>query len=296
MEKNGELGPIPEVSATTQFVSRSPAQKVDTGYAEVNGTQLYYEIAGSGDPIVLVHGNFGDRRYYDGQFEAFAKSYRVLRYDVRGYGKSMLPVTGIPYSDHEDLKALMEHLDIPRAHIAGSSMGSVIAVDFVLAYPEMCSSVIAIGPWVNGYSSPATQSFFQEIQTIRTAGQKGGPAAALEKLVQAQWWYPEKVPPLTMDSIKEICSDYSFWHFINSDPRQFVDPPAVQQLDRIRVPVLIITAQYDSEACREIADLMDADIPDSRKIDMDGATHMMQMEKPEEFNKAVLDFLSDIQE
>jgi CubicO group peptidase (beta-lactamase class C family) len=68
--------------------------KIETGFAEVNGTRLYYEVAGTGDPIVLIHGNFGDRRYYDGQFEALARLHRVLRYDVRGYGKSMLPEEG----------------------------------------------------------------------------------------------------------------------------------------------------------------------------------------------------------
>ena len=94
--------------------------------------------------------------------------------------------------------------------------------------------------------------------------------------------------------ITEINYDYSFWHLINKDPRRYIDPPAVQQLDRISLPTLIITAEYDIEACREIADLMEQKIPNAKKIDITDATHFMLMEKPEEFNKAVLDFLDEI--
>ena len=78
------------------------------------------------------------------------------------------------------------------------------------------------------------------------------------------------------------------------DRRSFVDPPALQQLDRISLPTLIITAEYDVEACREVADLLEQTIPNARKIDIADATHYMFMEKPAEFNKAVLDFLANI--
>ena len=80
---------------------------IETGYAGVNGTRFYYEVLGEGEPIVLIHGNGGDCRHWDGQFEPLSHSYRVLRYDVRGYGKSSMPEEGVPYSHHDDLKALM---------------------------------------------------------------------------------------------------------------------------------------------------------------------------------------------
>ncbi len=88
------------------------------GIAEVNGTGLYYEIAGSGYPLVLIHGFGLDTRMWDDQFEAFARHYRVVRYDMRGYGKSV-PPTDESYSQTDDLKALLEHLRIDRAHVFG---------------------------------------------------------------------------------------------------------------------------------------------------------------------------------
>ena len=138
-------------------------QNVTSGIAEVNGTKLYYETAGKGDVIILVHGNEGDRRHWDYQFLSLAKDFKVIRYYVRGYGKSALPDKEIAYWDHEDLKALLDYLEIRKSHICGLSMGSGIAVDFAIAYPEMCKSLIPIGPWANGYGfgdfkTPASDS------------------------------------------------------------------------------------------------------------------------------------------
>jgi hypothetical protein len=91
----GEMTNVARRLATSGLIdpeetTSASGPKIETGFAEVNGTRLYYEVAGTGDPIVLIHGNFGDRRYYDGQFEALARLHRVLRYDIRGYGKSIL--------------------------------------------------------------------------------------------------------------------------------------------------------------------------------------------------------------
>src|SRR6185436_20780421 len=108
---------------------------IDSGYAEVNKTKLYYEIAGKGEPLVLIHGSFGDRRFWDLQFTELSKKYKVLRYDVRGYGRSALPDSTEVYRDSDDLNALMDFLQIKKAHISGLSLGSIVAIDFALAYP-----------------------------------------------------------------------------------------------------------------------------------------------------------------
>jgi len=105
------------------------------GYAEVPGGRLFFETAGSGEALVLIHGNAGDRRHWDAQME-LAEQVLVIRYDVRGFGESSLPVEGQPYSNSGDLAALLDHLGIEEAHVAGWSMGSGIAVDFALAFPE----------------------------------------------------------------------------------------------------------------------------------------------------------------
>ena len=86
---------------------------VQQGLAEVNGARLYYEVAGSGHPLVLIHAYALDTRMWDSQFEEFAQRYQVVRYDVRGFGRSA-PPTEESYSHVEDLKALLDLLSLPR--------------------------------------------------------------------------------------------------------------------------------------------------------------------------------------
>jgi pimeloyl-ACP methyl ester carboxylesterase len=119
-----------------------PAQggEVTSGIAEVNGTKLYYEVVGEGQPLVLVHAGSFDRRIWDEQFTAFADHYKVIRYDVRGHGKSALPTK--PYSDTEDLYRLLQWLHVEKAHLVGLSLGGRIIIDFTLAHPEMVGTLI----------------------------------------------------------------------------------------------------------------------------------------------------------
>src|SRR5262245_28067651 len=97
---------------------------VSTG--RVNGTQLYYEVAGEGQPLVLVHSGGFDRRLWDEQFTTFADYYKVIRYDVRGHGQS--PPSTKPYSDAEDLYCLLQELHVEKAHFVGLSLGGSIVI------------------------------------------------------------------------------------------------------------------------------------------------------------------------
>src|SRR5437868_6830290 len=120
-----------------------------TGFVEVNGTQLYYETLGEGHPLVLIHGGYMDRRMWDDQFPIFAERYRVIRYDVRGFGKSPLPQ--MPYSDIQDLAALLAFLGVKKTYLLGSSLGGIIALDFTLEHHDMDDALILVGSPVPGF-------------------------------------------------------------------------------------------------------------------------------------------------
>ena len=253
---------------------------------------MYYEINGEGDPIVLLHGNFGDCRHWDDQFKDFAESHKVLRYDFRGFGKSSMPVEGKPYAHYIDLKALMDHLGIVKAHICGFSSGCAIAVSFVLAYPEMSKSLIALGPWVVGYTSPKVEESVSKAREIPRTLKEKGPKEALDRF----WDY---VFSQTLGckgdlKLREVGKDYSFWPFYNENQTISQKPSAFHQLSKIKCPTLIITAEHDSPACIEAADLMERDIPNTQKVVFKNASHAMNIDKPEEFNKLVLDFIGDL--
>ncbi len=112
----------------------------ESGYADVNGGKHYYEIAGSGTPLILVHGFSLDRRMWDDQFAVLAESYRVVRYDVRGFGQSV-DIPTDPYSYPADLLGLMDALNIEKAHLVGLSMGGAIVSTLNLPmYHRLASS------------------------------------------------------------------------------------------------------------------------------------------------------------
>jgi pimeloyl-ACP methyl ester carboxylesterase len=261
--------------------------------AAVNGTQLYYERAGSGEPLVLVHGGGGDRRYWDGQFLEMARHYDVLRYDLRGYGSSVKPTEGQPYRHEDDLVALLGELDISRAHVAGFSLGCQITVDAYTLYPEVFQSIVAVGPYVSGFSSPASDQLVSGYGQSREAFERSGARGAAEHFVNLPAFNPDRIDPGVKARLMEICSEYSWWWTTHRDPLEPVRPAAVEVLQDLRAPLLIISAEYDAAACREVADLLEETVPRHKRVDISGASHFMLMERPAVFNAAVLEFLRD---
>jgi pimeloyl-ACP methyl ester carboxylesterase len=122
-----------------------------SGTAEVNGTRLYYETAGTGEPVVLVHAFTLDTRMWDDQFEVLARSFRVIRYDARGFGKSPPPKPGEAYSNADDLAALLDTLDARKAHVVGLSMGGRFALDYAVTYPDGLRSLVVIDGVIGGW-------------------------------------------------------------------------------------------------------------------------------------------------
>ncbi len=116
--------------------------KTITGYIDLDDGKLYYEMAGDGDTLVLGHAAFVDSGMWDAQWDAFTQNYRVIRFDMRGYGKSD-PATG-PRTRRYDLLRLLEHLHIERAALLGCSLSGEIMIDFVLEHPGMASALMIV--------------------------------------------------------------------------------------------------------------------------------------------------------
>ena len=123
-----------------------------TGFANFNGGKLYYEVAGGGTPLVLIHGGLVNSGLWDKQFYVLAEHFRVVRYDVRGYGQSDSPTA--PFSHYDDVRQLLDFLNIDRAAVLGLSMGGAIAIDFALAYPERTLALIPVAAAISGYRPP----------------------------------------------------------------------------------------------------------------------------------------------
>ncbi|MGI9328025.1 MAG: alpha/beta fold hydrolase [Pseudomonadales bacterium] len=260
----------------------------------VNDTHLYVERAGSGATLLLVHGGGGDRRYWDAQFIELAQQFDVVRYDLRGYGKSDAPVEGQPYGHEDDLQSLLQALGVPNAHIAGYSLGCQVAVDAYTIYPELFRSIIAVGPYVSGFSSPATNSLFGGYAECAITFSRAGSAAAAKDFLSIPAFNPERIHAKAKTKLLEICGDYSWWWANHEDPMENVSPVATDVLANIHVPLLAISAEFDATVCREVADLLARSVADNQRVDISAATHFMLLEKPAEFNRALVDFLQRV--
>lgn len=117
-----------------------------------DNSNLFYSVKGQGEPLVFIHGNFNDSRIWSYQIDKFSKYYKVICYDLRGYGKSDTPTSS--FSHFEDLKSLLDLLGIKKVIIVGSSLGGSVAIDFALQYPEYVKSLVLAAPAINGYRYP----------------------------------------------------------------------------------------------------------------------------------------------
>jgi len=265
----------------------------ESGYAEVNGTRLYYETAGAGHPIVLIHGYTLDSRMWDDQFDKLSQKYRVIRYDLRGFGKSAYPSPGQKYCHTEDLKALLDYLKISKAYVMGLSMGGGIAVEFTLEHPDVAQALIPVDSTLGGFShSDEFNAIFKEVFT--TFSEEGlGPAKKV--WMGCQLFKPIFESPVAASRLSTMVSDYSGWHWsTNSDAMQSITPAAIGRLEEIDAPVLVIVGERDVSDFLDIARVMERDIPNARLAVLDDAGHMSNMEEPESFNREVLSFLESL--
>lgn len=274
------------------------AKQVHSGFVQTNGTQLYYEMAGEGHPLVLLHGGYLDRRMWDDQFAAFAQDHRVIRYDIRGFGKSALPQ--VPYADREDLCDLLTFLGIEKTYLLGFSLGGGIALDFTLEHPERVDALILVGSPVNG-ALPSEVLTEEEEQALSIQQQPFAEAKSrrtIPEMVEALMNHPTLVPSSEYASarsqVRKHLSEYSFVWVLDPAPNQPLDPPAWGRLYEIALPTLLIVGEKDDIALHRFADKLEQEISGAKRVTIAGTHHMTHMEKPEEFNRIILDFLKTL--
>ncbi len=276
------------------------------GIAEVNGTRLYYEVEGSGPPLVLIHGFSRDTRMWDDQFEPFARRHRVLRYDIRGFGKSALP-TSESYSYSEDMTALLQCLGIAQAHVLGHSLGGNIACTFALAYPESTTALLLVGSGLPGFQLPQElaeqeqeQEYRQFWRSVYDTAKEAGIEAAKKVWRNSPVARPSLETPGVAARLEQMLADYSGWHWVNDNPsrppRQGRDPdgPPADRLGEISVSALIMVGGRESPRVHAIGDYLQQHIRVARKVVLPGVGHYPMMEDPDRFNETVLSFLAGI--
>jgi pimeloyl-ACP methyl ester carboxylesterase len=263
-----------------------------SGFAEVDGGRLFFEVAGGGTPVVLIHSGITDSRSWDPQLAAFAARHRVLRYDLRGMGRSDLGHG--PYSNVDDLVKLMDTVGLERAALVGVSMGGALALDVAVEHPVRVSALVLVGAGISGRKWPDT--FRAQVRDIDALFERGLIDQAVERELEI-WLYGKgrtaaDVDPTVREAVREMNRNIAERFPADARP-QPIDPPASGRLADVRVPTLVIVGDLDVDHVHERARELQNGIAGARSAVMHGVAHVPNMEHPEEFNRLVLDFLGE---
>lgn len=267
-----------------------------TGYAPVNGARLYYEIAGRGAPLVMIHAGIADSRMWKVEFETFAQSHQVIRFDMRGYGRS-LPVEG-QFNIQDDLRALLAALNIQSPRILmGCSIGAGLAIDYALTHPQDVLALILVGGAPAGLDIKAEEPddlFAQseqafndgDIDLVAEIDMKiwfdgfGRSTADVDSTIRRQAW--EMARLVTEHELKGI----------GQHVRKTFDKSAAARLDELQMPVLAVIGENDLPYLQFAADYLVEHLPKASKALIRNAAHLPNMEQPKQFQAAVRHFLA----
>lgn len=270
---------------------------VQSGYAAVNGARIYYELAGEGASMVMIHAGIADSRMWDGEFETFARSHRVLRYDMRGYGKS-LPVEG-EFNLQDDLDTLLRTLDVaPPFILIGCSMGGGLAIDFALSHPDWVAKLILVGSGPAGLELEA--EWPDELIAQSEAAFEAGDVDRVAELDMRIWFdgIGRSRHDVNGDARRKakamatLVTEHEL-KGIGKHARKDATTPAAERLRELSMPALIVIGENDLPYLRLAADYMNENLPAAAKLVLPDAGHLPNLEHPAAFQAAVLAFLSD---
>jgi len=260
------------------------------GFADVNGTRLFYTVNGNGKAIAFIHGLTLDHRMWEGQIETLAEQFRVITYDVRGFGQSDPPIEMHPYRHADDLYELLKMLGESEAIIVGLSMGGRIAIEFALIYPEATWTLVLVDAPLDGH--PFSPEYQGTLNALYDRWQNGKIDEAKQKWIDNPLFAYSLKKPHVAVRLAEIVGDCSAWQMTHDDPHVPMVPPAIDQLSSISVPTLVVTGAHDLPDFQLIAEILSERIPNAHRVTLPDAGHMANMDAPEAFNRVVLDFLA----
>ena len=276
--------------ATTQTRITADA----TSVLAVPGARLAYQVTGDGPAVVLVHGFGLDMRMWEPQVNHLAARFRVVRYDCRGFGASGPFGPSIPYAHAGDLLALLDHLGIGRAVLAGLSFGGRVVMQAALAAPERVAGLVLLGavldgvPWDTGSAAALAEAASQ----AQAHGLLAGRAAWLAHPLFAA----ARQRPAVASALAEMVAGYPGQHWTGHDPHQDSGPRPLDALEELATPVLVAVGEQDVPGFREMSAVLARRIPGARYQVVAGAGHMINMEQPAVVNDLLDGFLDQLED
>ena len=263
------------------------------GHADVRGQDIYYELHGEGPTLVLVMGIGYDATLWANQVAAFANEYRVLVFDNRDVGRSGQAATPYGIADMaDDLAGLMDALGILRAHVLGLSMGGMIAQEFAIRYPSRLDKLV-----LTGVAGATARSRFDPIASWRFVKDQDPDGMAFAGQ-QFHWLFSESFlrNDEAVDQVLQMLGSNPNPMGAEAFARQaaaYLEHDVLDRLEAVTAPTLVIAGERDRLTppwiCEEVAD----HIPRAQLevVRGPGASHVLPLERPADFNRLVLDFL-----
>jgi pimeloyl-ACP methyl ester carboxylesterase len=265
---------------------------MDTNFAEIKGAKIFYRQGGkeNAETILMIHAGICDSRMWLAQMRHFAKNYRVVAPDLRGFGQSKLEEG--EFAHYEDVLSLMDDLGIQSAWLMGCSQGGKVALNVALSQPERVKGLLLVAPAIGGYRYTGTHPLDDAIEEAENSGN-------LELLseLEVQVWVDAGRNAEELDSeIRKLVYemnliplrvDEALW-----EGEKQLDPPAIERLESIQKPTLLIYGDLDIAASLERVDILASRIAGAKKVLMPNTAHLPNMERPSEFNQIVEEFLA----
>jgi len=266
---------------------------VTTRSVHHNGADLYVEITGTGPAILLIHSGVTDSRMWDDLWAPLATNHTVIRYDLRGHGRSSIPPT--PYAHHEDSLAILDGCGIDRAVVVGASMGGSVALDFSLMHPERAAALILLNT-LAGMVTPSS-GLRAGWDAVNSAWDEGDFDEATE--IELRMWVdgPLRQPHGVDSSVRERVRTMNRALLARAAEQDAaeeldLDPPARDRLAEITCPVLLIVGLLDYPDALTSAATLETGLQNVRRADIPDAAHLPSMECPAAVLDAIERFLA----
>jgi 3-oxoadipate enol-lactonase len=265
-----------------------------SGWADVAGGRLPYEVAGDGSGVVLAHAGIADMRMWEPQWAALTARHRVVRYDLRGFGGA--DVVDTQFSNRADLIAVMDAAGLDRAVLVGCSRAGSIAIDTALEYPDRVAGLAWVCGGISGFEAEDTaeeRAMFEREAPLEAAQDW----ASIADLDVAIWVDGVGRPPGRVPAVAHAVRTMAYETYVQQKPygdTVVLDPPAIGRLGELRIPVLVLVGELDVSATAQGADLIMAAVPGARRIDLPDVAHLPSLERPEWFTTTLLAFLAEV--
>jgi pimeloyl-ACP methyl ester carboxylesterase len=242
-----------------------------------------YDVQGKGPVVVLITGSNLDRRMWQAEAKWLKPHYTVVRYDLRAHGQSEAPT--VSFSHVDDLLALLDTLAIARATLIGLSAGSTIALDTAIQSPGRVERLVLVAPAISGYVPKERPPFFADL----VSALQGRDYTRAQEVMLASPLF--EVPAGARALVRAMVTENDRLWTVPRELMRAASPPAVERLESVQAPTLVLVGDRDLPAQREQADILARRIAGARASVVPGGGHMLNLTSPDEFRRAVLEFL-----